>query len=114
MSANGVLQEIKLALSGRPGQPIVLGVCRALARRWHCEVWFIRLVVLVFGLVWTLPVLAAYAIAGFALPETEQRTRTFFSGLAVLAREQAGKALSALGRLFDGAAGRDHRRSRGY
>ncbi len=104
MTANGILQEIKEALNGRPGQPIVLGVCRTLARRWGHEVWKVRLAVLIAGLIWSLPVLAAYIVAGFAMKETEHRTRGFFSGLAVLAREWAGKLFDALGRVFDGGS----------
>ena len=113
MTANGILQEIREALNGRPGQPIVLGVCRTLANRFHLEVWKVRLAAIVLGLVWSLPVLLAYVVAGIALTETERRTRDFFSGLAVVLREAAGRATAALGRLFEQDSG--HRRqSRGY
>lgn len=112
MTANDILHEIKMVLEGRPGQPIVLGVCAAAARRFGFAAWGVRLAVIVAGLVWTVPVLAAYVIAGFALKETERRTRDFFAGLAIVAREWFAKLTSALGRPFEGR-GSDSR-SRGY
>ena len=54
MTAESIFQEIKDALSGRPGQAIVLGVCQALATRFRQEVWLVRLVTIVFAIVWTL------------------------------------------------------------
>ncbi|MEJ8569183.1 PspC domain-containing protein [Elongatibacter sediminis] len=113
MTANCILQEIREALEGRPGQPLVLGVCQTLAERWGHEAWRIRLAVLIGCLIWTLPTLAAYVIAGFALSKTERRTRDFFSGLAVLARETTRKVTDALGRLF-GDDGPEDYHSRGY
>lgn len=111
MNPKDILQEIRTALEGRPGQPIVLGVCRTLARRWGHETWKVRLVAMVLALLWTLPAVAAYVIAGFALAETEPRTRGFFAGLAVLMRETAQKIFAALGRLFEAGAGGPHRHS---
>jgi len=108
MTASGIMQEIKEALEGRPGQPIVLGVCRSLAGHMRREVWIVRLVVVILAFLWTLPTLAGYVIAGFLMSETERRTRDFFSGLAVLARETGEKLTTALGRLFDGPARSDH------
>jgi len=105
MSAECIVQEIKQALEGRPGQPIVLGVCRTIAARCNRPVWIVRLVTVVIGLFWTLPVLAAYVVLGFVLPETENRTRDFFTGLAILARETAEKVLASLGRAFGSTAG---------
>lgn len=100
MTANGIMQEIKEALNGRPGQPIVLGVCNTLSARMGREPWCVRLAAIVLGVFWTIPALAAYIILGFTLTETEHRTRGFFSGLGVLARETAEKAFEALGRIF--------------
>ncbi len=113
MTASSIMQEIREALEGRPDQPLVLGVCRTLAGHIGRETWTVRLAVLVLGLIWTLPVIAAYVVAGFLMSETEQRTRDFFSGLAILMREWVDKASAALGRMFDGHHAADHR-SRGY
>jgi len=104
MTAESIFQEIKQALSGRPGQPIVLGVCKTLAARISKEVWCIRLTVIVLGLFWTLPIVAAYVVLGFVLPETEHRTRGFFTGLGILAREAAEKVFASLGHIFGSGA----------
>jgi phage shock protein PspC (stress-responsive transcriptional regulator) len=113
MTAETICQDIKQALSGRPGQAIVLGVCQALATRYNKEAWCVRLAAIILGMCWTLPVLAAYVLLGLLLPETEKRTRGFFTGLGILARETAQKARAALGRVFGSEAGPDLRR-RGY
>lgn len=96
MSAESVFDQIRESLNGRPGQPIVLGVCQALAQRFEKEVWIFRLVAIGLILFWALPGLAAYIILGFVLSETEERTRKFFSGLAVLARESIQKIAESL------------------
>ena len=96
MSSEDVINEIRESLNGRPGQPIVFGVCNALARRLDQEPWLLRLAAIVLTLFWTLPALAAYVIAGLVLKETEVRTRTFFSGLAVVIREQVEKGAAWL------------------
>jgi len=100
MTAESIFQEIRQALNGRPGQALVLGVCKAIASRCKLEAWQVRLVALVLGLVWTFPVFAAYVILGFVLPETEQRSRDFFRGLGIMARETAGSLTSSLGNLI--------------
>jgi len=96
MSADNVINEIRDSLNGRPGQPIVFGVCKALAGKSGNEPWVFRLATLVLALFWTLPVVAAYIILGFALGETEERTRKFFSGLAVMIREMVQKFAASL------------------
>jgi phage shock protein PspC (stress-responsive transcriptional regulator) len=100
MSAESVLDQVKESLNGRPGQPIVLGVCKALAERFEKEVWIFRLVAIVLTLFWSLPAVAAYIILGFVLSETEDRTRKFFSGLAVVAREGIQKFAESLRNMF--------------
>jgi phage shock protein PspC (stress-responsive transcriptional regulator) len=105
MTAESIFQEIKQALNGRPGQAIVLGVCQAIAVRTGKEVWIVRLGAILLCLFWTLPALAAYIVLGFLLPETETRTRDFFTGLGIMARETAEKATAALGRAFGSGAG---------
>ena len=100
MSADNVINEIRDSLNGRPGQPIVFGVCRALADKFGKEPWLFRLAAIVLTLFWTLPAVAAYIIVGFALNETEDRTRKFFSGLAVIVRELVQKFAESLRDLF--------------
>ena len=91
MSSENVINEIRESLNGRPGQPIVFGVCKALSDRFGTEPWIMRLAAIVLALFWALPALAAYIVAGLVMPETEVRTRRFFSGLAVIVREWADK-----------------------
>jgi len=105
MTAECIFQEIKQALNGRPGQPIVLGVCKTLAERIGKEVWCVRLAVIVLALFWALPILAAYVLLGFLLPETEHRTRGFFTGLGITLRETAEKLFASLGQIFGSGAG---------
>ena len=100
MSADNVINEIRDSLNGRPGQPIVFGVCRSLAERFDKEPWVFRLAALVLTLFWTIPAVAAYIILGFALKETESRTRRFFSGLAVVIREGVEKVAESIRELF--------------
>jgi phage shock protein PspC (stress-responsive transcriptional regulator) len=96
MTTNDVIAEIRESLNGRPGQPIVFGVCRSLAERFGQEPWVYRAAAILLALFYTLPVVAAYIVLGFALKETESRTRRFFSGLAVLIREWAEKLADSL------------------
>lgn len=96
MTADSVINEIRESLNGRPGQPIVFGVCKSLSERFDKEPWIFRLAAIVLTLFWTFPAVAAYVILGFALKETEARTRGFFSGLAVILREGVQKVAAAL------------------
>jgi phage shock protein PspC (stress-responsive transcriptional regulator) len=96
MSTENVIHEIRQSLNGRPGQPIVFGVCKALADRFGTEPWIPRLAAIVLTLFWALPALAAYVVAGLVMPETAERTRRFFSGLAVIVREYAEKGAASL------------------
>lgn len=105
MTAESVFSQIRESLNGRPGQPIVLGVCKALAERFEKEPWVFRLVALILALFWTLPAVALYVILGFVLKETEVRTRQFFSGLLVIAREGIDKLAASLRNLFRDAGG---------
>ena len=100
MTAESVFSQIRESLNGRPGQPIVFGVCKALADRFEKEPWVFRLVAIVLALFWTLPAVALYVILGFVLKETEVRTRQFFSGLLVIAREGIDKFAASLRRAF--------------
>jgi len=59
------------------------------------------------------PALAAYIIAGLLMKETELRTRTFFSGLAVVIRENVERGAAWLRDCCTAERRCDHR-SRGY
>jgi len=96
MSSENVIREIRESLNGRPGQPIVFGVCKAIAERFGKEPWTFRLAAIVLALFWALPALAAYIIAGLVMQETELRTRTFFSGLVVVIRENVERGAAWL------------------
>jgi phage shock protein PspC (stress-responsive transcriptional regulator) len=100
MSAENVINEIRESLNGRTGQPIVFGVCNSLAEKYNKEPWVFRAAAIVLTLFWTLPAVAAYIILGFALKDTENRTRRFFSGLAVIIRESVQKFAEALRDMF--------------
>jgi len=106
MTAESVFDQVRESLNGRPGQPIVLGVCNALAERFEKEVWIFRLAAIVLTLFWTVPAAAIYIILGFVLSETEERTRKFFSGLAVVIREGVQKLAESLRDLIQPSGGR--------
>jgi len=108
MTTDTIIQEIRQALEGRPGQPIVLGVANAVAVRMGWETWCVRVAIIVLALFFTGFTLVAYVIAGFMLKETEARTRGFFAGLAVIAREWTGKISDWFNRNF-GSARSDNR-----
>ena len=100
MSTDNVINQIRDSLNGRPGQAIVFGVCKTLAEKSGKEPWLFRLAALVLTLFWTLPAIAAYVILGFALNETEGRTRKFFCGLGVIVREMVQKLAESLRGMF--------------
>ncbi len=91
MSDSDVYDQVREALNGRTGQPIVFGVCQTLAHRFGCEPWVTRLVAIIMGLFYLLPALIADVVLGLVLSETEPRTRGFFARLAVILRESAEK-----------------------
>lgn len=88
--------SIKRNLNGRPGQPIVLGVCGTLAKRLEQEVWLIRLVAIVMGVFFSLATLAVYVALGFLMEETSHRTKSLFEGIGIWFRELTDK----LGAMF--------------
>lgn len=100
MSTESVINEIRDSLNGRPGQPIVFGVCQTLADKFKQEPWVFRAGAIVLALFFTFFTVAAYVVLGFALNETENRTRRFFSGLAILIREWTEKFADSLRNMF--------------
>ena len=61
MTTNDVLAEIRESLNGRPGQPIVFGVCRSLAERFGQEPWVYRAAAILLALFWPQQPLAVAA-----------------------------------------------------
>jgi phage shock protein PspC (stress-responsive transcriptional regulator) len=100
MCPDNVCNEIRDSLNGRPGQPIVFGVCKTLAEKSGKEPWLFRLAAILLTLFFTLPAVAAYIVLGFALNETENRTRKFFSGLTVITRDLVQKFAESLRDMF--------------
>jgi phage shock protein PspC (stress-responsive transcriptional regulator) len=100
MTTDSIIQEIREALEGRPGQPIALGVCNAIAQKMAWEAWIVRLVVIVNVLFFTVFTLLAYVIAGLVMKETGARTRGFFTGLTIITREWMEKISSSFSRAF--------------
>lgn len=100
MNTENLFESIKQNLNGRPGQPIVLGVCNVLARRFDQEVWIFRAGTIVLGVFFTFTTLAAYILLGLFMSETEQRTRGLFRGLGIWAREAGDKFAAACRDLF--------------
>ena len=105
MTAESIFEQIKESLNGRPGQPIVLGVCKSLAERFEKEPWVFRLVAIILLIASTLPTVVVYVVLGFVLSETEARTRQFFSGLAVIIREGVDKLAASLRGAFGETGG---------
>lgn len=107
MNSEDLFASIRENLNGQPGQPMVLGVCRTLARRSNQEPWMFRAAAIVLALFWTLPALAVYIVLGLALPETGERTRGVFKGLFISLQECVEKLVSACEDLFR-PSGRKH------
>ena len=100
MNTENLFESIKENLNGRPGQPIVLGVCNALAARFEKEVWIFRAAVIVLGVFFTFFTLAAYTLLGLFMNETEARTRGLFRGLGIWAQETCDKGLELCQDIF--------------
>ena len=97
MDQQNLFESIKHNLNGRPGQPIVLGVCKTLARRFGQEPWVFRAAAIVLGVFFTFATLAIYILLGLMLPETEERSKGVFRGLALSMREWIDR-LAEMGR----------------
>lgn len=87
MSAENLFESIKENLNGRPGQPILLGVCKTLAQKFDMEVWIFRAAAIVLGVFFTFVTLAGYILLGLFMKETEDRTKGVFQGLCIWAAE---------------------------
>lgn len=95
MSAENLFESIKENLNGRPGQPIVLGVCKTLSEKFDMEVWVFRAAAIVLGVFFTFAALAAYILFGLFMKETEARTKGVFQGLCIWAAEIWDKGVAS-------------------
>jgi len=100
MNTENLFEDIKENLNGREGQPIVLGVCNQLAKRFDQEVWIFRAAAIVLGVFFTFATLAAYILFGLFMPETEERTKGLFKGLGIWAQEGVEKCTTLCRDLF--------------
>jgi phage shock protein PspC (stress-responsive transcriptional regulator) len=106
MKPESLLDSVKENLNGQPGQPIVLGVCVALAKRYSKETWVFRAATIVLALFWTIPTLIAYSLAGLFMSETEERTRGVFGGLFLWLSECVEKGIEFVRNIFNPSSGR--------
>jgi phage shock protein PspC (stress-responsive transcriptional regulator) len=100
MSTDNLFEDIKENLNGTEGQPIVLGVCSVLAKKFDQEVWIFRAAAIVLGVFFTFVTLAAYILLGFLLKETEERTRGVCKGLCIWLKEICDKCVELFRDLF--------------
>ncbi len=100
MRDDNLFDSIKTNLNGRPGQPIVFGVCNALAKRFDTEPWVFRAVAIVAGVFWSVAALIVYTVVGFALAETSERTQGVFRGLFIWLNELVEKFIDGVRRAF--------------
>lgn len=87
MDQQNLFESIKHNLNGRPGQPIVLGVCKTLSERFGQEPWVYRAAAILLGVFFTFATLAGYVLLGLLLPETAERSKGVFRGLGLQIRE---------------------------
>jgi phage shock protein PspC (stress-responsive transcriptional regulator) len=105
MKSDELLDSIRENFNGRPGQPLVFGVCATLAKRSGHEPWIFRVGTLALALFWTMPAVGAYIALGLLLPETQDRTRGVFKGLFIALEEWVEKGMETFQDLF-GSKGR--------
>ncbi len=101
-SKNDVLESIRENLNGRPGQPMLFGVCRTVAERTGLEPWLVRIAALVLVVFFTGLTVVAYILLGLFLPETSDRTRGIFQGLFITLREAVDRVVDGIGDIFGG------------
>lgn len=112
MASDNLFENIKENLNGQPGQPIILGVCSALAKRFDQEPWVFRAAAILLGVFYTGFALVSYVILGLVLNETEARTRGVFQGLFISLREIVDKCIVTFRDWSQGDAGRSRHSSR--
>lgn len=109
MAQNDFMQSVRDNLNGRPGQPMLFGVCRTLAEKAGMETWLARLAALLLAVFFTWPTVVAYVLLGLFMDETAARTRGIFEGLFLTLREAVDKIVDGVADLFkpgNGSAGK--------
>lgn len=110
MASNEFLDSVRNNLNGRPGQPLLLGVCGVLAKKMGVEPWITRAGAIVLAVFFTTLVPVAYLVLGLVMDETADRTRGIFRGLFIVIQEGVGKIVDGIGDLF--SSDRDGRNGR--
>lgn len=100
MAQNDFLDSVRDNLNGRPGQPMLFGVCRTLADKLGAEPWVIRIVALLALLVATGLTIVAYILLGLFMEETAERTRGIFQGLFLTLREGVDRVVEGVSDVF--------------
>jgi phage shock protein PspC (stress-responsive transcriptional regulator) len=100
MAHNDFLDSVRDNLNGRPGQPMLFGVCRTLAEKFNLEPWLVRVAAILLVLFFTAPTAVAYILLGLFMDETADRTRGIFQGLFLTLQEGVEKVIEGLGDVF--------------
>lgn len=100
MAQNDFLDSVRDNLNGRPGQPMLFGVCRTLAEKFGMETWLVRVAAIVLGVFFTGPTVVAYILFGLFMDETAERTRGIFQGLFLTLQEAVEKVVDGISDLF--------------
>ncbi len=100
MAQNDFLDSVRDNLNGRPGQPMLFGVCRTLAEKTGLETWLVRVAAILLVLFFTFPTVVAYVLLGLFMDETADRTRGIFQGLFLTLQEGVEKIVDGIGDVF--------------
>jgi phage shock protein PspC (stress-responsive transcriptional regulator) len=100
MAQNDFLDNVRENLNGRPGQPMLFGVCQTLAAKSGMEPWLVRVAAILLVLFFMGPTVVAYVLLGLFMDETADRTRGIFQGLFLTLQEGVEKVVDGIGDLF--------------
>jgi phage shock protein PspC (stress-responsive transcriptional regulator) len=100
MAQNDFLDSVRENLNGRPGQPMLFGVCRTLAEKSGLETWLVRVAAILLVLFFTGPTAVAYILLGLFMDETADRTRGIFQGLFLTLQEGVEKVVEGVSDVF--------------
>lgn len=100
MAQNDFLDSVRENLNGRPGQPMLFGVCRTLAEKSGLETWLVRVAAILLVLFFTGPTTVAYILLGLFMDETADRTRGIFQGLFLTLQEGVEKVVEGVSDVF--------------
>ncbi len=100
MAQNDFLDSVRDNLNGRPGQPMLFGVCQTLAAKSGMEPWLVRVAAILLVLFFMGPTVVAYVLLGLFMDETADRTRGIFQGLFLTLQEGVEKIVDGIGDVF--------------